>query len=395
MSIWIVIPAVIVLGYWAAMAVMHAFGLPKIPRVAVRSARLPEEPLVSVLVAAKEEEESIAATMRDLLGQSYSRMELIAVNDRSEDRTGEEMESVKRWAAEQWLPAAVEVVHIEELPPGWLGKNHALYVAAQAAKGDILLFTDADVRFHKEALRSTVHYFLNEQADHLTTLPVMIAKSPLLRAFVHFFLFSLGILKPLWRPNDDEQTSLGMGVGAFNMLSRSAYEQIGTHRAIALRPDDDLELGMRVKRAGLRQRVAVGMELLSVEWYPSLKAALIGLEKNLFAGLKYQLWQVFAATAGQVFCFVWPFLAVWLTTGWVRGAYIVSVAIMILLYVGYVRKLSRYRGVEVWLLPITALLFVYVLFRSTFLTLRRGGIYWRGTFYSLAELKTMMRDTDR
>lgn len=391
MNLWIVIPTVLVLGFWAVMGVLHAFGLPKIPRVAMRADEGSETPLVSVLIAAKEEEESIAATMRDLLGQSYSRMELIAVNDRSEDRTGEEMESVKRWAAELGLSATVEVVHIEELPPGWLGKNHAHYVAAKAAKGDILLFTDADVRFHKDTLRSTVHYFLIERADHLTVLPEMIAKSPLLRAFVHFFLFSLGILKPLWRPNDDEQTSLGMGVGAFNMLSRSAYEKIGTHQAIALRPDDDLELGMRVKRAGLRQRLAVGMELLSVEWYPNLKAALIGLEKNLFAGLKYQLWQFFAATAGQLLFFVWPFLAVWLTRGWVQVAYGVTVAIMMLLYLGYVRKLSQYRGYEVWMLPVTAALFVYVLFRSTFLTLRRGGIYWRGTFYSLAELKKMMR----
>ncbi|KEO83856.1 glycosyltransferase [Tumebacillus flagellatus] len=405
--------AVLVVFYWVPMLFLHLAGLPKVPRLKKVLSPLADEPLVSVIVAGKEEEASIAKTLETLLAQQYGRLEIIAVNDRSEDATGERMEDVKRkWEEEhsggelveahvgtefetrQSTKSSVssgavtrfEVVHIETLPDGWLGKNHALYEGYLQARGDYILFTDADVRFSPFALRSAMAFFQELKLDHLTVSPFLVANRFWLRAFVQFFLYSLCLLKWPWKPNDDRQHKQGFGIGAFNFLTRSAYEGVGTHRAIAMRPDDDLMLGMKIKQARLKQRMGISPELLQVEWYPSVGDAMRGLEKNLFAGLNYSLWMVLVATVGQVVFFFLPFLALFLP-GWEGWLFLVSVVCNIAIYLLYTRKMTSYSGLEVVALPLTVLLFLFIFLRSTYLTLRRGGIYWRGTFYSLKELK--------
>jgi glycosyltransferase involved in cell wall biosynthesis len=378
--------------YWLAMFGINLRGLPLIPELPRQEEQgSNREPRLSVIVAAKEEADSIARTMRTILEQQYGSFELVAVNDRSEDRTGEEMERMAAWAREHRPDVPVQVMHIEQLPQGWLGKNHALWSGVQKASGEWFLFTDADVVFEPHAFRSAAAHMQRERADHLSLFPAMLANGVWLRGFVHFFMFSLGLYKWMWKPNLDHQHKEGMGIGAFNLITRTAYEEIGTHAAIALRPDDDLELGMRVKRAGLRQRVAVGRAHLAVEWYPNLKAAIKGLEKNLFAGLRYRVSLLTAAVIGQLLMFVFPSLAVW-AGGWLGAANGLCIALMFAVYLYYVRKTTPYRGGEVVLMPVFALLLVYVLVRSSLLTLRQGGIYWRGTFYSLDELRTMMND---
>ncbi|MBL0388303.1 glycosyltransferase [Tumebacillus sp. ITR2] len=375
--------AILVVFYWVPMLFIHLVGLPKVPRLKKVLDPLADEPLVSIIVAGKEEEASIGATLQSLLAQEYRRIEIIAVNDRSKDRTGEEMEEVKRsWEGE----ARFEVLHIESLPSGWLGKNHALYQGYLRAQGDYILFTDADIHFTPYAVRSAMAFFQELKLDHLTVSPFLVAKTFWLRAFVQFFLYSLCLLKWPWKPNDDSQHKEGFGIGAFNFLTREAYEKVGTHRAIAMRPDDDLMLGMKVKQAHLKQRMGISPELLQVEWYPSVGDAMRGLEKNMFAGLNYSLWMVLIATLGQLVFFFLPFLAMFLP-GWEGWLYLTAVLCNIAIYLLYTRKMTSYSGLEVVALPLTVLLFLFIFLRSTYLTLKRGGIYWRGTFYSLDDLK--------
>lgn len=347
-------------------------------------------PLVSVVLAAKEEESSIEETVKHLLSQDYPRLEIIAVNDRSADRTGARLDELKRWAGRSKdLPIPLTVVHITSLPSGWLGKNHALYQGYREARGQLILFTDADVRFRSDTISAAVRYLREERADHVTAAPAMLARGFWLRLFVHYFLFSLCLFTKPWRAGDDRTRKYGVGIGAFNLLTRRAYEAIGTHRAIALRPDDDLQLGVRVKRAGFRQRLVTAKNHLEVEWYPDLRRAMQGLEKNFFSGFRYRVWLASAALAGQLLLFLYPFVGVWFSGGWASAALGASVAVMTTMYVSTVRALSRYSGREVFALPLAVLLLAYVLVRSVALALKRGGVYWRGTFYSLSELKKM------
>ncbi|MDF2659827.1 MAG: nucleotide-diphospho-sugar transferase [Paenibacillus sp.] len=386
----------VTLLYWLVMLLSASAGLKLLRPLpfAPAAKRKGETPLVSVIVAAKEEEASIADTVRYLLEQDYPRLEIIAINDRSQDGTGRRLDELKRWSEKRPSTAIpLKVVHITALPEGWLGKNHALYQGYLQAKGSYLLFTDADVRFSSTAIRDALSYAESSGADHLTLTPLMIARSFWLRAFVQYFMFSLNLFLRLWRANDDRQIKFGTGIGAFNLITRKAYEAIGTHRALAMRPDDDLRLGVLVKRAGFKQRLLIGKNHLEVEWYPTLQEAVKGLEKNLFSGFGYRLPMAVFGMLGQLLAFFGPFAGLLLLPTWGGFAYAASAAILVGLYVASTRRLSKDSGKEAWALPAAVWMLIVVLARSVYLTLRRGGIYWRGTFYPLDRLRSM-RDSD-
>ncbi|TNJ62736.1 glycosyltransferase [Paenibacillus hemerocallicola] len=380
--------AVLVLLYWLFALVSALPGL-KLLRPLPRSAGIgTDNPLVSVIIAAKEEESSIAETVRHLLAQDYPRMEIIAVNDRSQDGTGKRLDELKRWSEQR--PSTripLRIVHVTTLPDGWLGKNHALYQGYLQAKGKYLLFTDADVRFGTTTIRDSVDYIRSSGADHLTLAPMMIANGFWLRAFVQYFMFSLFLFLRLWRANDDLQHDFGTGIGAFNLIGRKAYEAIGTHRAFPMRPDDDLRLGLLIKKARFKQRLLIGKHHLEVEWYPNLREAVKGLEKNMFSGFGYRLPMAIGGIVGQVLAFFGPFAGLLLLPRLSGFACAISAVIMIGLYVASTRRLSRHSGSDAFALPVSVWILVLVLSRSVYLTIRRGGIYWRGTFYPLSRLR--------
>ncbi|GAA0357735.1 glycosyltransferase [Bacillus horti] len=348
-------------------------------------------PFVSVIVAARNEEKDISRTIKQLLAQDYPAFEVIAVNDRSTDGTANRLSELQAWWEEQSINRSssptLKQLDITELPDGWIGKNHALYQGVQLAKGEYLLFTDADVRFDPAMLRSAVAAAQGEQVDLLTLSPQMEAKHFVLRLFVHYFLFSFTLFKRLWVANNDKQHKYGVGIGAFNLIKKSVYEEIGTHRSISMRPDDDLQLGMKVKQGGFRQRVHTAKSMLQVEWYPTLKEAIQGLEKNAFAGLHYSYALAFFALFGQLFVFLFPFIAIFIWQDWKLLSYGLTIALIFTLYLLHVRKMSSDSGLNMFLLPVSVLLFCFVFVRAILLTMFKGGIVWRGTFYRLTELR--------
>lgn len=368
--------------YWFAMFIVHVRGLRLVPELPVVKLPLDEEPLVSVIIAAKDEGAAIGKTIASLTKQSYQNLEILIVNDRSTDATGAIAES---WKQEDF--PKVKVIHIEALPEGWLGKNYAMYTGFQHAEGSLLLFTDADIEFRPDTIRSAVGYMQKHQVDHLSLIPYFITRSFWLRGFVHFFAATLYLSKQPWKPNDDRRTKDGIGIGAFMLLTRDAYEQIGTHHELKFRPDDDLQLGIRVKQKGLKQRYMIGADHIRVEWYPSLSAAAQGLEKNIYAGINYSLPTLFFVIIAVLLFHVFPFIGIWVLGGWVRPALALAVLFMLGVYFLYGVKVSRDKPYDLVVLPLTALVYLYVFVRSCIITLRRGGIYWRGTFYTLADLK--------
>ncbi|MDQ0339350.1 cellulose synthase/poly-beta-1,6-N-acetylglucosamine synthase-like glycosyltransferase [Caldalkalibacillus uzonensis] len=384
--LFIVLLAILTLGYWLYIAYESIRGLPALKSLPRTKTPVRSGATVSVIIAAKDEGHTIVETVQRLLRQDYPCTEVIVINDRSRDETGAKLEKLKGWA-NQHSRIPLIVRHVTTLPEGWLGKNHALYQGYLSVKGDYLLFTDADVCFEPSVLSDAVNYMDTHKVDHLTLSPKIMAKPLLLRMFVRYFFFSFMLFFQPWKANNDKQLKKGMGIGAFNMMRKSAYEKIGTHRSLATRPDDDLQLGLKVKQAGLKQRFLTALDHLSVEWYPDLPSAVRGLEKNSFAGLGYSLWLAGAACVAQFVCFIFPFVAVWLFSGWLMWLYLLTVVMILGLYAAHTFKLSGHIGVDLFLFPASALLFLGIIVRSVLITLKQGGIYWRGTFYSLKELK--------
>jgi glycosyltransferase involved in cell wall biosynthesis len=359
----------------AVIFVRGARSLPDLEQSPVRTSG----PLVSVIFAAKDEGPNIEQALASMLAQSYEKVEVIAVDDRSTDDTGEVLE---RMAARD---GRIRVLHVTDLPQGWLGKNNALHRGASVATGEFLLFTDADVVFDRDAIARAVPFMEAKGIDHLTLGPQLDSPSPLLELVVTYFTLGFFLLFKPWLVSDPSRPE-HIGIGAFNLIRGSTYRGFGGHSRIALRPDDDIKLGRLVKLSGGRQMIAGGIGVIRVAWYPSVMELVRGLRKNTFAGMRYSVSIAIAAVIMQIVVNIWPFIAVFVTTGATRWLNLATSLILILLLVAISAGL---RG-RVWIAvgyPIAAAVFVYILIDSTWRTLRRGGIEWRGTFYPLAALK--------
>jgi len=351
------------------------------------------EPRVTIIVPARNEEEHIKATLEQLLALEYSNYEIIGVNDRSTDRTGEIMEEVAtligssepRSPDQRGRPTVLGVTHVAELPCGWLGKTHAMWTAAKQATGDWLLFTDADVLFKPDALRRAIAYAEAEKADHVVLFPRMIMKSPGERMMIAFFqaLFVFGH-RP-WKVADPEASD-HMGVGAFNMVRRSVYDAVGTYQALRMEVLDDMKLGKVVKNAGFAQRNVFGEDLISLRWAKGALGVVNNLTKNFFAVLSFQVWRTVASVVGLAFLNVGPFLGLWLAHGWARVPYAIALVSILGIYWGMASK-SAVPWYYFFLHPLSTTLFVYTLLRSMIHTFRNDGIVWRGTRYPLEELR--------
>lgn len=369
---------------WFSRIIEAAIGVPQIADISkLQWDRQPAvHPRVSIVVPACNEEETIEQGLSLLLALDYDNYEVIVVDDRSTDRTGEIIERV---AASPAAHGCLKVIHVTELPPSWLGKTHAMWSAGQQATGDWLLFTDADVLFKPEVLRRALAYAEAENADHVVVFPRMIMKRPGERMMIAFFqtLFTFGH-RP-WRVADPD-TRDHMGVGAFNMVRGTTYEAVGTYRALRMEVLDDMKLGKVVKNARFRQRNVFGDDLISIRWAHGAMGVVNNLTKNFFAVLSFQWWRTIASAFGLLFLNLGPFLGVCLTHGWERVPYAIALGSMFLIYVGMSFK-SSIPPYYFLLHPISTLLFEYTLLRSMFLTLRDDGVTWRGTKYPLEELR--------
>jgi glycosyltransferase involved in cell wall biosynthesis len=334
---------------------------------------------VSIIVPARNEQRKIREAMQSLLELNYPDYELIVVDDRSTDDTGRILDEMAASSPR------LKVIHIEHLPHGWLGKNHALWVGSGRATGDLLLFTDADIIMEPTVLTRAVAFMEQHKLDHLAATPSMHMPTTFLSMFGASFIIYFSLFSRPWKARDT-RSSCHIGIGAFNMVRSEVYTQIGGHETIRLRPDDDIKLGKIIKKNGFRQDVAYAPEFLKVEWYSSVSEVIHGLEKNAFSGADYNIPLILSGCIIHIMGSIWPFIAIFTTHGAIRSIYIAIVCLITLIFADSV----RFHHSKPWYAvgyPLTTTLFVFILLRTMLLNLVQGGIYWRGTFYSLKELK--------
>jgi glycosyltransferase involved in cell wall biosynthesis len=384
---------------WFSRIVDAAIGMPSVVDVSQPEwdrRSVSSNPRVSIIVPARNEEEAIEQSLTRLLELEYDNYEVIAVDDRSTDRTGEIMEAVSRGQnphpvaknATRMGHPTLRVIHHRELPAGWLGKTHAMWTATNEADGEWLLFTDADVLFKPDSLRRALAYAEAERADHVVLFPQMIMKRPGEYIMIAFFQTMFVFGHRPWKVADPKSQD-HMGVGAFNLVRRSVYEAVGTYAALRMEVLDDMKLGKVVKNAGFAQRNVFGADLISIRWANGGMGVVNNLTKNFFAVLSFQWPRTLVSAFGLAFLNLMPFLGVWLAHGWERLPYAVALGSMFAIYVGMSWR-SKVPAYYFLLHPISTALFVYTLLRSMFLTLSNDGITWRGTKYPLEELRKGM-----
>lgn len=392
---WLIwIPIVFAVGGSAAFLASPLLALLLIRRVGVLADRAVGEPdrwpRLSLIVPARNEADTIEAAVRSRLEEGYPNLEVVLVDDRSEDGTGAIMD---RLAVEH---PSVRVVHVTELPEGWLGKVNAQQLGWRESRGEFLLFSDADVHFTKGTLRAAVAHCIGSRIDHLAVLPEVWGDGFWLHAVQAAFFRLLTLAGRLWAVGDPS-SSAAAGVGAFNLVRREAFERAGAAHGqglewIKLDVADDFALGLMMKRSGASCAVLNGRGMVAVEWYASVREMAAGLEKNLFAsGGQCSFPRLIVSAILMVGFDLGPALA-FLPLSLPFLPWLGALAIASGMLTSWI--LSRWAGrspLPALLWPLGSILMAWIMVRAGYLGTRRGGIYWRDTFYSSAQLRAGAR----
>ncbi len=344
----------------------------------------PEEgswPAVTVIVPARDEESMISRCLESLSRQDYPNLEIVAVNDRSTDGTGDKMDAVA--ASDD----RVQVVRVNELPSGWLGKSYANKLGFERAAGDWLLFTDGDVLFREDCIRRAVSHAEVERLDHLALFPEL-SRAGFWESAASccFGVLYMAATRP-WHARNPLRPDAFAGVGAFNLVRRSAYEAIGTHDRLRMEIVDDLKLAKLIKRAGLSTDILGGRPHVCVRWQVGLRGVVRGLEKNGFAGADFNVGRVIRVASMLAVLALGPIAgALFAPTWWSRLPFVLCMCAEVAGF-GLAARSQGHRMTVGLVFPVAGLVMAWALLRSAFLTLRRGGVSWRDTFYSLDELR--------
>ena len=367
-------------AFWIFHGLRVAYGALHLPWVK-NFAPAPDAdcPRISLLFAARDEEEKLPEALVTLAAIDYPNLEIIAADDRSKDATSEILDTFEA------KHARFRVAHITELPAGWLGKPHALQKAYELSTGEWMVFTDADVRFQPDVLRRCVNLVKNHGLDHLTLFGDVDMSGFWETVLVTFFGMAFQLATDPHRVSDPT-SRLYVGVGAFQMLRRTAYEASGTHRRLAMEVIDDMKLGKIIKESGFRSGAGIAQDAVSIRWHSGFGNLIRGVTKNFYASTGYSLLLSVSAVLAMLLFHLGPIAGLALGHGWIRV--FCGIAILIpLVFHGAIDRVMRVSVFYAFTYPLGVIFFCYMLLRSAFVTIRQGGIIWRDTFYSLKDLK--------
>src|SRR5438105_7067485 len=366
--------AIIILVAWVMALLRTIVNLSLIPRLRA-DMRPASAPLVSVIIPARDEAHIIERTVRAFLAQTYVNLEVIVVNDRSADGTGDIVRAIH--------DDRLTVIDGSEPSAGWLGKPWALHQGSDAARGELLLFVDADVFYAPAAVAAAVAHAHDRHSALLTLFPRFEmrgfgenAAMPMLAMFCFTFM-------PAWMSNRTRFAALAIGGGTGNLVTRSAYAASGGHEALRDAVVDDVALARLVRRSGGTTEVVRADGLVSLRMYHGLAEVVEGFTKNAFAiyGRNYVFGLLINAAA--LIFHILPYVLAFAgdRTG-VTTVVIISITRLILF------RSLRYRlDSALFLHPVMVAIWIWIFLRSMWLTGIRRKLLWRGRTYDARDTR--------
>lgn len=336
-----------------------------------------DPPKVTAVIAARDEADHIENTIRGLLAQCHVDLSVVVVNDGSRDATPTILDRMAE--AED----RVQVIHIDTLPEGWIGKCYAVHRGAAEARGRWIMLTDADVRMTSDVIARAVAVAEGERAHHLCILPTQRDATRLGQASL--LMLFLGMPDAFRRANRDKQ---GVGFGAFNLVRADAFRDIGGYETLRMEVVDDHQLGLLLHRNGKRSRGFFGGHDVEMDFARTPGAVLRAIEKNAFAIIRYRTWIACLLTV------ILAAMVIGAVAGPFTGTKIGMAAGLSFLALGVpgVTLARRFHWpVSAGLLAAPGLIVVLTASANSVVkTLRRSGVQWRDRFYPLDELRRGM-----
>ncbi len=341
------------------------------------------KPTLSIIVPACNEAESLKVSVPLILAQTYPSLEIILINDRSDDDTGSVIDAFKD------QDSRVKCIHIEHLPDGWLGKVNALQKGVEAASGEYYLFTDADIEFSESAFSSAIAYAEQQQADHVVVFPFNRGRRSFLLGIFSYAFAQLFINKTRLQAITNVKDNGFIGIGAFNLVKKSAFYQTPGFDWLRMEPLDDLGLGLMLHQSGFQSHVLNGLGSVEMDWYPTLWNMIKGLDKNFFSAVGHYnylraIWQaiIYLGTGIAPLCSAF-YIGFWPLFWIALLLQCVVPGILGLL----IRKQTRQNPLIGFFIPLGFVLLFFTLLRSAWVHWVRKGIIWRNTPYPSGQLK--------
>ncbi len=362
---------------WLSINMLH------LDKVEPINGPLKDSPSLSICVPARNEERDLEACLNSLMAQDYPNFEVIAADDRSEDKTLQIIQSFEKrfdnFIGFQGKP----------LLEDWLGKPYILSQAASKANGKYLLFTDADPIFEPFALRSAIFFMQNKNLDMLTLMPGATFGSFWERA-IQPVIF--GLIAGLTRFGDvnNPNSSKAMGIGAFILVKRSAYEKAGGHETVKKNVVEDIALGKAIKNSGHRIWIADGKSLFSIRMYHSFHEIWTGWRKNVFTAFKRSILKTVRFAISLIGFQLTPFIVLYLnlitdTPIWSLALSALAVFMTLATGMGLCKEINLTPKV-ILLFPLGALIAVGIMFASMQQALIKNRTEWRGRIYTASEI---------
>ncbi|HSF81398.1 MAG TPA: glycosyltransferase [Anaerolineales bacterium] len=333
-------------------------------------------PSVSILVPARDEGRQIGNTIRRLLAQDYQNYEIIVLDDQSSDDTFEI--AIEAGAGD----TSLRVEKGQVLPTGWTGKNWACHQLAGYARGDILVYTDADVHWEPGALRALVSNMLNHQADMLTIWPTQRTITWGERLVVPLMMLSILGYLPETLVRFTRWSAFSAANGQCLAFWRETYDRTGGHAALKGSLLDDVDLARLTKKTGLRLVMVLGEELISARMYSGWRQVRYGFAKNILTGHGSRPMLLFISTLFHWLVFIGPWT--WLSLGWAlplgTGWPWLPLLLTILSLTPRLitAAISRQRLMDGLLMPVSVILMSLISCQSIWWHLHHGGPEWKG-----------------
>lgn len=350
---------------------------------------LPSEPRVTVVVPCKDEAAHIHLCVASVLAQDWANLELIVVNDRSTDGTGDVL---NRLAADD---ERLRVIHVKEgeLPLGWWGKTHAMHLGARAATGDWMIFIDSDCVLASHAVRTGVVTGEVRDFDLVSFVPRFVGTQFWDRLMTPLGGVVTGAMYQLMYANSAAVPSVAFACGQYMAVRRKVFEELGGWAAIRQYPADDVEIARLFKRSGKRPRLGWGMDLITAKMYGDFKSIFRGWGRNFIAASRGRPGRVIGAVI-FVFCCVLSVYPAFMWgiyrhlhpinelggIGWLTTAIVHALMMTLGLASGY--RFGGNPGRLALLWPLSSIVLLLIFARSLHLC-ATGRMDWRGVSYSI------------
>lgn len=331
-------------------------------------------PLLTVIIPVRDEEKNIAKCLDSLLNQSFKDFDIVVVSDESIDRTEEIVENYKETNSNIFL------LKIQNKPEGWIGKNYALFLGQQYAKGEFLLFLDADVELNEKCIEITLNSLVGTSVNIISYAAYQECKSLVEYTVQPLIFHVLNNLYPLEKISSNKSKITALN-GIFIMISRENYKLLGTHEAIKDKILEDVEFAKIARKQNLNISFSYAPQLIKVRMYDNFKDLFIGWSKNFYALLGYSKIKSFALFVLLNVVFNIPLFLMLLYPSY--GLYFSIWLIFIILYFCFVYHKMGYRFYMGFLFPPGSFILSLIILQSFINYVFTGSVKWKNRTYKV------------